>query len=970
MNSFTKYVIVLILTLSGLNLFAQNGKIAGKVIDKKTGEDLIGVTVVIEGTAFGAATDYEGNFTINNVKPGKYILVASYVSYNKKVISDVSVNAGEVVKINIAMEESKKDLQEVVINSTLIKETASALLIQQKRSVSISDGVSADMIKKTPDATTSDVMKRVSGTSIQDNKFAVIRGLNDRYNTAYINGAPLPSTESDRKAFSFDIFPSNMLDNMVINKTASPDLPGDFSGGLITINTKDIPENKFISTSFGMSYHSITTGKTGFAYNGGKNDFIGLDDGTRKINSAIPARGSYHTMSTAEKVESSKLFNDNWKTENIAAIPLNYSLQLSGGNSYKVGSKSELGYILSGSYSNSNRKTFVERNRINKPFDVKDNQLLASYDDDITKKEILTGLMANVGYKIDNNNKISFKNALTINSEDLTTKRTGVDLYLDESVPRVDNTYYIYQQNILISNQLIGEHFFTAPKIKAKWILNNNTIKRDIPDFRRFSTRSQKIDPSVSDEYYPYEAQVSNSIDISQTGRFFSTLNEQIQSASLDLQRPLEILTGKKVKTDIKVGGMVQKRIRDFEARAFGYRLTQNAPFTSIYNANKFKKLTLENIFSKELINDSLYIDEDYRAQDVYSASSNLRAGYLMFDQRLFNRFRLAYGVRFESYQQIVNSFERNSSPPKPLAIDTTFNDFLPSLNITYELTEKTNLRLSAFRSVARPEFRELAPFAFYDFNINATVVGNPSLARTLINNYDIRYEIYPGESQLLSVSFFYKDFTNAIESVIERVGSDDQLGYSSNAVATNYGFEIEMRKNFDFVGAKDLTFTCNYAYIQSEVKQDANTQFSALGTRPLQGQSPYILNTSLQYYHAKSRFSAALFVNRIGRRISIVREKNGTVPDLWENPRTVVDLTFSKRVYKGLEVKFGINDILAQDLIFYYDNNKNGKFDNIDKAQIIDPNADPAAKAELDNSVFRYRMGYTISFGISYKFD
>lgn len=976
---FLRKVLVLfvLLVIYQAKIYAQNGKITGQVIDKKTGEELIGVTVVIEGTSFGAATDFNGNYVINNVKPGTYNIVASYVAYSKKVITNVQVKPNEETKVNISLEESTKELQEVVITSTLIKETASALLIQQKRNASISDGVSADMIKRTPDATTSDVMKRVSGTSIQDNRFAVIRGLNDRYNTAYINGAPLPSSESDRKAFSFDIFPSNMLDNMVITKTSSPDLPGDFSGGLITINTKDNPERRFTSVSFGLTYHSITTGQTGYTYQGGKTDFLGLDDGTRKLNSSIPARGSYHTQTIEQKIESSKLFNDNWKTENIPSIPLNFSLQVSGGNNYKVGKKGELGFIISGNYSNSYRKTVVERNRVNKPMNVDENQLLSSFSDDITKNEILSGLMANVGYKIDNNNKISFKNALTLNTEDQTILRTGIDLYLDESLPKVNNVYYIYQQNILTANQLIGEHYITPAKTKLKWILNNNTIKRDIPDFRRFSTRSTKIDPSSSDEYYPFEAQVSNSIDIAQTGRFFSTLTENIRSAGLDVQRPIEYLSGKTVKTDFKFGGLVQKRVRDFEARAFGYRLTTNAPFGSIYNGNTFKRFPLESIFRKELFNDSLYIDEDFRAQDVYQATSNLRAGYLMFDQRFFARLRLVYGVRFESYQQIINSFERNSSPPKPLVIDTTFNDFLPSLNIIYELTDKTNLRFSTFRSVARPEFRELANFAFYDFNLNTVVVGQPSLSRTLINNYDLRYEYYPGENQLISASVFLKNFTNAIESIAERVGSDDNYGYSSDATAVNYGFEVELRKNFDFVDAllnttfsKNFIFTINYAYIRSEVKLDESANLQSLGTRPLQGQSPFILNTSLQYNNPKSRFSAAIFLNRIGRRIVFVREKNGILPDLWENPRTVVDFVVSKRVYKGLEVKFGINDILAQNLVFYYDNNKNGKFDNIDKAKILDPTIPITEKAQLDNAIFNYTMGYSISFGVSYRFD
>ena len=977
----SKFVQKIIFTCISLFLtgsaFAQVGSIAGKVVDAKTGEELIGVSVLVEGTAFGAATDFQGKFTINSLKPGSYNLVVSYIAYKKKTVTDVEVKAKEVTSVNITLEGQTKDLAEVNIKTQVRKESSVGLLIQQKNSVSVSDGISADIIKKSPDNTTSDVMKRISGTSIQDNKFAIIRGLNDRYNSAYINGAPLPSTESDRKAFSFDIIPSNMIDNMVITKSGSPDLPGDFTGGLITINTKDIPDKKFISVGFGTSINSITTGKSGIqSATSGKYDWLGLDDGTRKVPTDIAARGFYHTQTVAEKAAASQKFDDNWSTDRISSLPLNYSLQIAGGNIYKVGKKNEFGYILSGSYNNSYRNTSVERNRFNKPLIGDENQLLSSYIDETTKHELLTGAMANFGFKLNGNHKFSFKNAYTINTENVAQLRTGIDSYLDEQVPLVKNNYLSYQQNQLFTSQLIGEHFFVKSKFKVKWVLNYNKIKRDIPDFRRFSTRANLIDPSTG-QYTPYAAQISNSIDITQTGRFFSTLDEDIKSAGADFQRPVEFLTGKKVKTVVKVGGFIQQRNRDFQARAFGYRLRFVSDANSGYNYQKYIQGNLDTLFSKNKLNDTLYIDEDFRPQDVYSAESNLKAAYVMFDQRMFGRFRVVYGARFESYQQKLNTFELNQSPPKPLTIDTTFNDVLPSINLTYELTSKINLRLSGFRSLARPEFRELAPFAFYDFNLNTTVSGKPNLARTRINNYDFRFEYFPGEGQLLSGSLFYKEFTNAIESLNELPGSDPLLSYTSDANATNYGLEVEIRKNFDFLdklfGTKtwfrNITFTMNYARIFSEVKIEGSAAASGLGTRPLQGQSPYIINSSLQYYNPKSTLSIALFVNRVGRRIAFVREKNGLIPDLWENPRTVVDLSIARKIYKGFEAKFTIGDILAQDLVFYQDNNKNGKFDDVSIKQRIDPNIPASDKANFDNTVYSFTNGYNVSLGVSYKF-
>ncbi|MCK6612094.1 MAG: carboxypeptidase-like regulatory domain-containing protein [Bacteroidia bacterium] len=961
----------MIMLLTAFAAQAQTGKIAGKIIDQKTGEEILGATVVIEGTSFGAATDYEGKFSINNVKPGKYNLIISFISYQKKTISGVEVKANEVTQVNTSLSESKRDLNEVVITGELKKENASALLIQQKRNISISDGVSADMIKRTPDATTSDVMKRVSGTSIQDNKFAIIRGLNDRYNVAYINGAPLPSTESDRKAFSFDIFPSGMIDNMVITKSASPDLPGDFAGGLITINTKDIPEKRFVSASLSGSSHSLTTGKAGFSYEGGNTDWLGIDDGKRALPSGIPARGEFNNQSNEQFVNSAKQFNSSWATERIAALPVNSSFQVSGGNSYKMGKNNEFGFIVSGSHSNSYRNSYVERNSFNNPMGKIDNQIKNSYMDSITKREVLAGAMLNMGLKLGNKHKISFKNSYIVNSEDNTILRSGNDDYLTESLPLMRGTFYNYSESRLLTQQLIGDHFINSLKIKANWVLNNNIIQRNIPDFRRFTTTANLIDPGANDGVYTnYAARISSSNpDITQMGRFFSKLDETIRSAAINLSIPADRIKIKGVKTSFKTGALYQVRSRDFEARAFAPILNQNTP-----GRQAILEASLDTLFAASRYTNNFFFKEDFRAQDVYSASSKLAAAYLMADQKIGARIRMSYGVRLESYRQQLNSFELNSNPPKPLKVDTVFNDILPSLNFTYELNEKTNLRFSASRSVARPEFREIAPFQFYDFNLNSVVTGNPALVRTRIDNYDVRYEFYPGEGQMISASAFYKKFTNPIEVVYEFPGSDLVQGYSSDAKANNYGFEIELRKNFDFVDkwmstdwAKRFSVTFNYAYILSKV--ELNQAVSIAGNRPLQGQSPYILNGSFQYYNEKSNLAFALFINRIGRRIAFVREKNGLAPDMWENPRTVIDLSISKRFYNKFEAKLGIGDLLAQDLVFYQDNNENGKLDNFNKAALLNPATSTAEKTNMDNVIFRYKMGYTISAGVSYKF-
>lgn len=985
----TKVLLVLFL-LTGIGAWAQNGSITGKVTDKKTGEELIGVSVSIEGTSFGASSDIQGNFTISNVKPGTYTVNVSYVGYVKKVFTGVEVASGKPTTINASIEESTKQLNEVVVQAELKKENANSLLIQQKNSLSVSDGISADLIKKSPDATTSDVMKRVSGATVQDNKFAVIRGLNDRYNSAYINGAPLPSTEADRKAFSFDIFPSNMLANMTITKTATPDLPGDFAGGLITINTRDIPDEKFISLSLGGSIHSITTFKEGYTYDGGKTDWLGLDDGTRAIPGGLPGRREYEQSTSDQKLEFSNKFSDNWSLRKVNAFAPNTNFQVSGGNKYKFGQKNEFGFIVSLSHSNSYRFSEVERNQFQFEFDANNkkiaNQQLYNYTDSLYKREVLVGAMLNFAMKLGSNNKFFFKNAYTINSEDQTTQRWGKNNMNNDPVNYENKTAYFFQQNLLLTNQLGAEHFITATKMKVKWVLNYNNIQRDIPDFRRF-TRSTTLNPN-NNELNPYTAQIGAGIDLVQNGRLYTKMNEQLYSGGADVQMPVGFLSGKKVKTEFKTGGFYQLREREFEASVYGHKINYNDP-----RAFDIVTQGLDSIFRKSnLYKDGFYIDEKINPQDKYTASSRLTAAYAMFTNRLWSRTRVVYGVRMESYNQRL---ETRGPSGDTININTTVTDFLPSVNFAYELTSKTNIRLAYFKSVARPEFRELAPFIFYDFNMNVEVGGTPSLQRTVINNYDFRIEHFVGEGQLVSFSLFYKDFTNAIEPVFEVLGGGSyRMSYSSRTNAINQGFEIELRKDFreadKWFGTKfmkNFMFNANYALIKSEVdlSNASNGKVNSdAAKRPLQGQSNYLLNLGLNYTDPKTQIGVNLLYNKIGRRIFTVQDVSGALPNVWENPRDVIDLSVSKRFFKKLDVKLTFSDILAQDLVFYQDNNKNGKFDNDENnakrnaliAKGSNPNATPqeieAAKEELvklDNVINRFKMGRIFSLGVSYKF-
>lgn len=926
-------------------------KVYGKLTDAKTGETIFGAYVTVEGSSVASTTDFEGAYTLVGLTPGTYKIKFKMMSYKEKVI-EVALKDGDAINLSVSLEDAATDLGTVEVVTTYKQESVNSLLIDQKKAVAISDGISADAIKRSPDNNTGEVMKRVSGASIQDGRFAIIRGLNDRYNSAFLNGAPLPSTESDRRAFAFDIFPSNMVDKLVITKTASPDMPADFAGGVINIITRDIPETPFANIGVGSSYNAITTFKNRAYSQGGKTDWLGFDDGTRALPEGLPSTADYKAATQpgdSSKFKWSKLFGNNWSTQRQKSTMPNASFSASLGTAIN-GKNNKLGIIFALSYNNSFRYTSVTRNQ-NDLFD--NNVMLKQYNDSLYKREILGGALLNIGYKIGDNHKISLKNMYAINTEDQTTLRHGYTNMNDvTAIQQVLNTAYMYQQNQLLSNQLQGEHYMPGVKMKVKWVGGYSYVKRDMPDFRRVSY-ARTYDPTLPDSAQgKYTAQIGNQVQPEQAGRFFSTLGENVYSGGYDFSLPLAFMNSKNFETNIKAGGYHQYRNRSFEARSFGYVFKPGAGLT-----NSYKGATLDTIFDpSNFVYKRFYVEEATNPTDRYTASSMLNAGFLMFDQRFFTKLRAVWGLRVENFNQNLNSLD---SAGDTLEVNSTKFDWLPSVNLTYELTQKMNLRFSASKTLSRPEFREIAPFAFYDFNLDAVVAGNPALERTSIINYDLRWEYYPTGGELVSVSAFYKDFKNPIEFINEpNVGAGSRkFGYANAPNAVNYGAELEIRKNFAFADKwfntevfSNLIFTGNFSYIFSKVDL-SNFGDASTGKRPLQGQSPYIINAGLQFNEPKTNLGFSVMVNRCGRRIAYVG--NTGMPNIYENPRTVLDAQITKRFFKKLDAKITLGDILAQNLVFYQDLNENKKFDGHGK----------------DNLIFSYTYGLNVSVGLSYKF-
>lgn len=927
-STSNKSLLTTLLLLLSTFLAAQTGIISGKIIDAKSADPLIGVSIRMDDGAGGAITDLDGNFRITNVAPGKHQISINYTGYTGKNIENIEVRAGEAATVEVAIAESAGEaLAEVVVVAKARRESVSALTIFQKNNVAIADGISAETIKRTPDRTTGDVIRRVSGASIQDGKFAVIRGLNDRYNVAMLNGALLPSTEADRKAFSFDLFPSSMIDNLVVMKTASADLPGDFAGGAIIINTKDIPDQNYLSVNVSAGINNITTFNPYPSSANGSTDWLGRDDGGRSLPDVFPNIKDYNSATPADRVRFSQSLPNDWAiTEEASAAP-NLGFQITSGLVSKLKENVEFGSTLALSYSNQNRIQDAERNR----YDLQ--RQLVAYNDRQFRNNVLWGGLINSALKINNTQKFIFQASYTTNTSNSINSREGSDFDRDQFIRF---TAVEFTENHLLTTRVGGEHALNSQGLKLSWGGGFNRTTRDIPSLRRM-TYAKNFDSEESDPFFAVIQPGSANLNLG--GRFYSDLAENTLNGNLDLNIPLHILG---TKQSIKVGGLYQKRERNFDARVLG--------FTASGFPGSLSTLPQDQIFNPENIKSSggFIISDITNPSDAYVADATLAAGYAMADVKLWDALRVSAGVRLENYDMNVNSFYFGGQE-----VNTRLNnnDFLPSANLTYAINQKHQLRFSISQTLSRPEFRELSPFAFYDYEEEASVQGNPNLVRGTIANYDIRYEFYPGQNQLLSFSLFYKDFTNPIERNFSSTGGGSaSFSFQNVANAQNYGIEIEARKNLDFLGiwGEDLLVFSNAAFIGSTI--DLTNVDAYDPNRALQGQSPYIVNTGVTANFPRLGLSSTLAYNIIGDRVAYVGTDN--FADIYERHRNLLDFSVSKVIKRRGEIKLTWGDILRTDFVYYQDNNASHKYE-----------------PEVDNLMQRRNFGSTITLSLGYKF-
>ena len=922
----SKYLLIIFLFI-GSTAFAQKGIITGKVVHSQTGLPLSGDTITLIEKNISTISDQNGVFTFEKLQAGNYSVKCKRKGYVEKIVTDITLGENESKEINISLSIAAKQLKGAVIAAQRVKgagETVATLLVAQKNSASVSDGVSAETIKKTPDKSSSDVIKRVTGASIQNDKFAIIRGLNDRYNASFINGAPLPSTESDRKAFAYDIFPSGIIDNLVIFKTATPDKTAEFGGGIIEITTKATSSKPVTVISVSQGYNSLITGKNRFVSEmKGSRDWLGLDDGTRALPSNIPAdKQVFINSSTADKLGYAKEFGKyKWGIKEVDTKP-NMSLQIVKSLNVKLKEKQFISSLFSVSYNKSNSFVNGERNSYNgNGSNIGDPNYAPiqerKYNDSLYNEEVIWSALANIGIKINNKNNISWKNNMSINTDNTLVKRAGYNEYTIDSTNKVKEIFRNFVSDRIINSQLIGEHQIGKHNTKVNWQVAYSEVDRRTP-FQAVSSSNGL----TSDNPGIHGNMVS------------ASSQENIKSAKLDITQPFKLFEGSQNIFKIGVGHIARER--NYSNRVLGFaKATSNNPYEvdySILNLPYDQIFLTQNLGLLSNGKATILVNDATVPNSAYDAASSTSHAYLMNDQR-YKKFRLIYGVRMESFNQKLVAAQRGLGA---ININYTKVDFCPSANLVYSSTEKTNIRFSYSKTLNRPEYRELANFGFPEYLSGFFVSGDSTLKRASINNFDVRYEIFPGRAQLFSVSAFHKAITNPIEFSTSSFYTSEAR-YVQSKSATISGAEVEFRVLLSTLFARkneksllnNFTLSGNGTITRSLVSL-GNT-LDSITSRALQGQSPYMINFALSYSDDSSGLSSTISLNRIGERLAIAG--SNVLPEFYDNERTVIDFQIAKTFLDNkLELKFNARDLLAQDIITYLDFDRSKSYTDNDK--------------------------------------
>lgn len=841
----------------------ETGAISGVVLDKSSGEPIIqaGVEIVDQGKT--VKTDLDGKYSVK-LPAGTYQVRFFAPLYQGTRVQGVVVKANQVTKQNASLAAAQANVEVVEVIAQANKAAEATQLLERKKSDVVSETVSAEMIKKTPDSDAAKVVQRVPAVTVKDNKFVYIRGLNERYSSALLNGSRLPSTDPNRRLVPLDLFPADFIQSLAVVKSYSADLPGDFSGGLVNVNLREFPEKFEFSTGLTTGGNTQTTGQHFRTYRGGDLDYLGFGSDFRKLPEDVPDTQTFQkNVKSAEADRIGRSFRNIWNIDSKYQAPPNLGYNVSMGNSF-----GPVGLSFAGVYSN---EWVTDKDGVLNQFVNSANQptlVQHAAVDTSTFKTRMAGL-ATTEYKLDPNNKLTFRGLIDRNTYDTVDFADGVNVQRNPERQQLLR----YTEDELDFGQMSGTHNF--PWLRLEWRTAYSRTTENEPDIR----------------FITYEGTPKRfNTDDNGSDRVFDYLRELLTDSAVDFTVPFSVWSGMQAK--LKFGPAYSRRSRTFMLRRFGLAGSSNL-------AGVDTLLPPETVLDQSnFIPGVLQFEEATRKSDSFDVSQEIAAFYGLIDLPLWkDRLRLNAGVRPEYSYIALNGFaeggnvQNGAGPFK--SIKNNF-DPLPGVNLIYSPREDMNVRAGWSRTVSRPEFRELSPVIYPSLRFRRPLLGDPNLVQSDQENIDLRWEWFFSPLEIASASFFYKTIDRPIERVTRNFSSFlvDSVRNGLPGAKVE-GFELEGRKELTFLSPRlqGLSVLANYTWVNSRavvpsVLGDADFRPGGGRARALQGQVKYILNGTLEYAHPRFGTYRVLY-NRAGRRIDSI---GILLPDIVEEPRNQLD--------------------------------------------------------------------------------
>ena len=897
--------LTIIVGLLSFIAFAQSGIITGTVNDGEYNDILPFANVIIKDSQRGALSDFEGKYSLE-LKPGIYTVQFSFVGYQTLEINEVIVKNGETIIVDVTLKASTAKLDEVIITTSLKRNTEASILHLQRNSVKLMDGLSLESIKNSGASDIASAVKNIPGVSVQRGKYVYVRGLGDRYTKTSLNGVDVPGLDPDRNTLQLDLFPSSILENVIVSKSSTADQGADFTGGAINIVTKDIPNKEGYSASLGLGYNSdFHFNKNYLTYKGSKTDFLGFDNGLR--DNPIP--NQQYIPLPQENGEVVEILTKRF-TKNLAARRetsfMDYNFSFTAGNQFDVGNN-KLGYVAAISYRNETQ--YFSQYIDGQVFRKNVNPTIYELNTDRTQQ----------GEGGTNNVLISGIAGLSFKTEKSKYKFNILHIQNGESKASIFNQ----QNRIQNSNQIKKDNLIYTQRSITNLLLNG---KHSIDQESNW-TLDWKLSPSLALVYdkdfrvTPFKVSIDEltgietyTIEPSESGlptRIYRDLNEGNIVSNIDIINKHTFL-GKEAKLKLGVG--YAYKTRNFVVERFSFPLLNIV--SDFANGDPDQILADQNIYDAS-INSGVFVRRDSGISDTYDSQMSIASAYASEEFKITDWFQAVVGLRFEKFQ-LVYTGERQDGTKLNKATILDKSDFFPSTNLIFDLNEEGSqkIRTSYARTTARPSFKEASLAEIFDPINNTFFIGNINVQPTYINNFDLRYEKYGENGDFYAISGFYKSFKDPIELSFIR-SATGQFTPLNLGDAIVYGTEIEIRKNLGFIpGLEKFRINTNLSLINSEQEfsddEKANREDNLRSgevlddTRPLQGQSPYLVNFGIDYTNDNG-WNAGLFYNVQGKTLQIVG--SGDIPDVYTLPFNNLlfnaSKTFGKNKNATISLKF-----------------------------------------------------------------